>query len=71
MHFLAKVFVDSLITLFFVGLAGSSVVILIAFVEDFRELFGSDEVLPGVSQSQPGAGAIQGGASYTPPRERG
>jgi len=28
-----------LTTLFFVGLAGSAVVVLISFVEDFRELF--------------------------------
>jgi hypothetical protein len=29
-------------TLFFVGLAGSAIVILISFVEDGRELFGED-----------------------------
>ena len=28
--------------LFFVGLAGSSIVILISFVEDAKELFGED-----------------------------
>jgi hypothetical protein len=28
--------------LFFVGLAGSSVVVLISFVEDAQELFGED-----------------------------
>jgi hypothetical protein len=28
--------------LFFTGLAGSAVVILISFVEDFKELFGED-----------------------------
>lgn len=28
--------------MFFVGLAGSSVVVLISFVEDAKELFGSD-----------------------------
>lgn len=28
--------------LFFVGLAGSAVVILISFFEDFKELFGED-----------------------------
>jgi hypothetical protein len=44
MHFVGKVFVDLMVTLFFIGLAGSAVVILISFVEDFRELFGSDEV---------------------------
>jgi len=29
--------------MFFVGLAGSSVVVLISFVEDGKELFGKDE----------------------------
>ena len=43
MHLAGIVFVDVLVTLFFVGMAGSVVVILISFVEDSRELFGSDE----------------------------
>ena len=30
--------------MFFVGLMGSAVVVLISFVEDGRELFGKDEV---------------------------
>lgn len=29
--------------LFFVGLAGSSVVVIISFIEDGKELFGKDE----------------------------
>jgi hypothetical protein len=29
-------------TLFFVGLAGSSIVIIISFIEDWKELFGKD-----------------------------
>jgi hypothetical protein len=29
--------------MFFVGLAGSTIVVLISFVEDARELFGEDE----------------------------
>jgi hypothetical protein len=29
--------------MFFVGLAGSTVVVLISFVEDGKELFGEDE----------------------------
>lgn len=29
--------------MFFVGLLGSSVVVLISFIEDGRELFGEDE----------------------------
>jgi len=30
--------------MFFVGLVGSAVVVLISFVEDGKELFGKDEV---------------------------
>jgi hypothetical protein len=30
-------------TMFFVGLAGSSIVVIISFVEDGKELFGKDE----------------------------
>ena len=33
-------------TMFFVGLIGSSVVVLISFFEDGRELFGKDEPIP-------------------------
>jgi hypothetical protein len=33
-------------TMFFVGLAGSTVVVLISFVEDGVELFGKDEPSP-------------------------
>jgi len=29
--------------MFFVGLAGSTIVVLISFVEDAKELFGDDE----------------------------
>jgi hypothetical protein len=32
--------------LFFIGLAGSAIVIGISFVEDFHELFGPDEPSP-------------------------
>jgi hypothetical protein len=39
---LAIVFVRLLEVMFFIGLAGSAVVILISFVEDFKELFGQD-----------------------------
>jgi hypothetical protein len=46
MHSLGVVFVDVVVALFFIGLAGSAVVILISFVEDFRELFGPDDAEP-------------------------
>lgn len=35
-------FMRLLETLFFVGLAGSAIVVLISFFEDFKELFGED-----------------------------
>ena len=35
-------FIRLLEVLFFVGLAGSAVVVLISFFEDFKELFGED-----------------------------
>lgn len=38
-HLVAKI----LVPLFFLGLAGSAVVILISFVEDLKELLGGDE----------------------------
>jgi hypothetical protein len=46
-----------LTVLFFVGLAGSAVVVLISFVEDFKELFAPDDatesshVHPGTTES--------------------
>lgn len=43
MHALGTMFVDVVTGLFFVGLVGSAIVILISFVEDFQELFGEDE----------------------------
>ena len=43
MYAIGKFLIDLIVVLFFVGMAGSVVVIVISFVEDFRELFGSDE----------------------------
>jgi hypothetical protein len=42
MHF-AVIAMRVLEAMFFVGLVGSSVVVLISFVEDGKELFGKDE----------------------------
>ena len=39
MHAIGQALVWIVTALFFVGLAGSAVVVLIRFVEDFRELF--------------------------------
>jgi hypothetical protein len=41
--FLAILAMHILEGMFFVGLAGSSIVVLISFVEDSKELFGKDE----------------------------
>jgi len=39
---LAIVFMRILDLLFFVGLAGSAIVVVISFIEDSKELFGDD-----------------------------
>jgi len=39
---LAIFFIRLLEVMFFVGLIGSAVVVLISFFEDFKELFGED-----------------------------
>jgi hypothetical protein len=57
MHGFGTIFVDAVVGMFFAGLAGSAVVILIAFVEDFRELFGEDEA-PAVPVTA-GAGSVK------------
>jgi len=44
--FFAVLVMHILEVMFFVGLAGSTVVVLISFVEDGKELFGEDEKLP-------------------------
>jgi hypothetical protein len=38
----AQIGMKLLEAMFFVGLAGSTIVVLISFVEDAKELFGSD-----------------------------
>jgi hypothetical protein len=43
MYAIAKMLINLIVVLFFVGMAGSAVVVLIAFVDDCRELFGSDD----------------------------
>lgn len=39
---LAVLFIRVLEVMFFAGLAGSAIVVLISFFEDFKELFGED-----------------------------
>lgn len=43
MHGVGSFLMHLITALFFIGLAGSAIVIAISFVEDFRELFGPDE----------------------------
>jgi hypothetical protein len=43
MHAIGPALVWIVTTLFFVGLAESAIVVLISFVEDFRELFPSKD----------------------------
>jgi hypothetical protein len=43
MDLIIRVVAKILVPLFFLGLIGSSVVVLISFVEDIRELFGHEE----------------------------
>jgi hypothetical protein len=40
MHALAHFAMNVVTVLFFIGLAGSSIVVILSFVEDFKELFG-------------------------------
>jgi len=51
--FLAILAMRLLEIMFFVGLTGSAVVVIISFVEDGKELFGKDE--PDQTQVQPQA----------------
>ncbi len=46
MHAIGKVLIDVIVVLFFVGMAGSAVVVIISFFEDFKELFGDDDAVP-------------------------
>lgn len=46
MYALGKVLIDVIVVLFFVGMAGSAVVVIISFFEDFKELFGDDDAVP-------------------------
>lgn len=43
MHRIGQTLIEIVTTMFLVGLTGSAVVVLISFVEDFRELFHSDD----------------------------
>lgn len=52
MYGLVTFFMRLITTVFFIGLAGSVIVVALSFVEDFHELFSSDD-----SSSKPPKGA--------------
>jgi hypothetical protein len=43
---LEKIGIDLVVVMFLLGMAGSAIVVLISFVEDFREFFSSEETPP-------------------------
>ena len=43
MHVLITFLIRAITGMFFIGMAGSVIVIVVSFVEDFQELFSSDE----------------------------
>ncbi len=53
MHVFVVFLIRAITILFFIGLAGSAVVIVISFVEDWGELFGSHEPITGVKPNRP------------------
>jgi hypothetical protein len=66
MYAIGKLLIDVIVVLFFVGMAGSAVVVVISFVEDFRELFGDDDAVPEpVSPPSTKSAATASGLSYT------
>ena len=71
MHALAVFLIRAVTILFFVGLAGSAVVILISFVEDWRELFGPDEPATEVKPNRPREETSVAVHSYTPSAQIG
>jgi hypothetical protein len=46
MYAIGKFLIDAIVVMFFVGMAGSAVVVAISFVDDFKELFGPDDPTP-------------------------
>lgn len=46
MYAIGKLLIDVIVVLFFVGMAGSAIVVVISFFEDFKELFGDDDAMP-------------------------
>jgi hypothetical protein len=67
MHALGVFTINAIIALFFIGLAGSAVVVLISFVEDFHELFNSDDSVT-ESGNSPKLNSATAGASLATPK---
>lgn len=43
MDIMIRLMAKILVPLFFLGLAGAAVVVVISFIEDFKELFGEED----------------------------
>lgn len=71
MYAIGKLLIDAIVVLFFVGMAGSAVVVLISFIEDFRELFGDDDAVLEPSSHPPAKAAANAlGLSYSGTKAR-
>ena len=69
MYAIGKLLIDVIVVLFFVGMAGSAVVVVISFVEDFRELFGEDDAVPESAPHTPATtGSTAPGFTYSASR---
>lgn len=53
MNAFAVFLIRAVTILFFIGMAGSAVVVAISFVEDWGELFGPDEPATGTKPNRP------------------
>jgi hypothetical protein len=66
MHAFAVFLIRAVMILFFIGLAGSAVVIVISFFEDWGELFGPDEPTIEAKPNRPHEDTSVAVHSYTP-----
>jgi hypothetical protein len=68
MHALGVIFIDVLIAFFFIGMAGSAVVVVISFVEDFHELFDKDDSAPEPARPPQSTAQTPASASFNSPK---
>jgi hypothetical protein len=66
MHAFAVFLTHAVTILFLIGLAGSAVVIVISFVEDWGDLFGPDEPTTEAKPNRPHEDTSVAVHSYTP-----